>query len=60
MAYERAALVVGGGWLVALTGRNFFFPYKPAAFHAEAAAHARASALAQLALVALAGPKALV
>jgi hypothetical protein len=58
-AFERAALVVGGGWAVALTGRNFFFPNKPDDFHAAAAAHARASALLQLAVVLAAGPGAL-
>jgi|SouAtlMetagenome_1021521.scaffolds.fasta_scaffold455827_1 hypothetical protein len=41
MLFERAALVVGGGWAVALAGRNAFFPRKPDAFHASAAEHAR-------------------
>jgi len=55
MLFERAALVVGGGWAVALAGRNAFFPRKPDAFHATAADHARASAALQLALVLAAG-----
>ncbi|EOD25982.1 hypothetical protein EMIHUDRAFT_237254 [Emiliania huxleyi CCMP1516] len=59
MAYERAALVVGGGWVPALAGRNFFFPNKPQAFHSDCAAYARASAALQLLLVGLAGPGAL-
>ena len=59
MAYERAALVVGGGWVPALAGRNFFFPNKPDAFHADCAAYARTSAALQLLLVGVAGPGAL-
>lgn len=59
MAYERAALVVGGGWVPALAGRNFFFPNKPDAFHTDCAAYARTSAALQLLLVGLAGPGAL-
>ena len=41
MAFERMALVFGGGWLVAATGRNLFFPNKPDAFHETCAQHAR-------------------
>jgi len=59
MLFERAALVVGGGWAVALAGRNAFFPRKPEAFHASAAEHARASMALQLALVLGCGPGAL-
>ena len=59
MLFERAALVVGGGWAVALAGRNAFFPRKPAAFHAAAAEHARVSVAIQLALLLACGPGAL-
>ena len=56
MLFERAALVAGGGWAVALAGRNAFFPHKPDAFHASAASHARASAALQLLLLLCCGP----
>lgn len=59
MTFERAALVVGGGLAVALTGRNYFFPYKPQSFHDTAAAYARVSLALQLGLLAFAGPGAL-
>lgn len=59
MLFERAALVVGGGWAVALAGRNAFFPRKPASFHATAAGHARASLAIQLVLLVGCGPGAL-
>lgn len=45
--------------VTALIGRNLFFPNKPAAFHATCAAHARAQAVVHVAMVALAGPSAL-
>ena len=37
MTFERAALVFGGSIVVALTGNNAFFPYKPPPFHETAA-----------------------
>ncbi len=58
MSFERAALVVNDKF-VALTGRNAFFPHKPADFHATCAAYARVSAALQLSLLAVAGPGAL-
>jgi len=60
MTFERAALVVGGGYAVALTGRNYFFPNKPQSFHDNASMYARASLLLQLALLAAVGPGAIV
>ena len=59
MTFERAALVLGGAVVPALSGRNYFFPHKPAAFHATCATYARASLLVALALYAAAGPAAL-
>eukprot|EP00966_Prymnesium_polylepis_P025665 591610-Prymnesium_polylepis.2 len=59
MSFERAALIMGGGVAVALTGRNFFFPHKPQPFHDSAARYARVSLLIQLAFLALAGPGAI-
>lgn len=59
MTVERAALVVGGGLAVAITGRNFFFPYKPQSFHDGACTYARVSLFVQCVLLALFGPGAL-
>ena len=59
MTFERAALVFGGGVVPALTGRNFFFPHKPDAFHRTAATYARVSLAVQVAMLLLAGPGAL-
>ena len=56
MSFERAALVFGGAVVPALTGRNFFFPNKPQAFHDLCADYARYSALCQLTIFALSGP----
>mmetsp|Transcript_56869 Transcript_56869/g.176998 ORF Transcript_56869/g.176998 Transcript_56869/m.176998 type:complete len:520 (-) Transcript_56869:14-1573(-) len=58
MVFERFALAVNDK-LVALTGTNFFFPNKPAAFHEGCATYARAAALLHLALLATCGPGAL-
>ena len=60
MSFERAALVFGGGIVPALVGRNYFFPGKPDAFHETCAKYARTSLAIQLALLAVAGPGALV
>ena len=59
MTFERAALVGGGSLAVGLTGRNFFFPRKPQAFHDTAAAYARVSIAVVCAILALAGPGAI-
>ena len=59
MILERAALVLGGGVVVALTGRNYFFAGKPQRFHDDAASYARASLALALALYALCGPGAI-
>ncbi len=58
MMLERAALVVNDK-VVAVTGRNAFFPNKPRRFHDMCARHARVSAALQLALLATCGPGAL-
>ncbi|KAL3911304.1 MAG: hypothetical protein SGPRY_008745, partial [Prymnesium sp.] len=57
--YSLLWVDVGGGLVVALTGRNFFFPYKPSAFHETAALYARVSLLVSLAICAAAGPGAI-
>ena len=59
MTFERAALVGGGSLAVGLTGRNFFFPRKPQAFHDTATAYARVSIAVVCAILALAGPGAI-
>lgn len=55
MVFERFALAVNDK-LVALTGTNFFFPNKPAAFHDGCATYARTAALLHLALLWFFGP----
>jgi len=45
--------------VVAISGRNFFFPNKPAAFHQDCAKYARVAVTLRLALWAIAGWKAL-
>ena len=60
MSFERAALVVGGSVVPAVTGRNYFFPGKPDAFHETCARYARTSLAIQLVLLAMAGPGALI
>jgi len=47
--YERLLLAVNDV-VVALTGRNFFFPNKPKQFHRECAAYCRAACLVRVAL----------
>lgn len=58
MVFERAALCFNEK-LVAVLGRNLFFPDKPAEFHRDCAEYARASLAIHAALLALWGPKAL-
>ena len=58
MAFERLALCVNDK-VVALVGRNFFFPHKPDDFHAVCAKYSRASALLHATLLFAAGPHAL-
>lgn len=56
--YERALLSFNDV-IVAITGRNFFFPHKPDAFHRDCARYARVATAARLALCAVSGWKAL-
>ena len=54
MLFERVNLVINDK-VVALTGRNFFFPNKPQAFHDTCRQYAIASGLLQLAVFMVAG-----
>ena len=59
MTFERAALVLGGAVVPAVSGRNYFFAAKPDRFHATCATYARASMLLAAVLAAAAGPEAI-
>jgi len=56
--FERVMLVVND-LVVALTGRNYFFPNKPQSFHDECAVYCRCAVAVRAALWALAGWKSL-
>lgn len=56
--YERFMLGINDV-LVSLTGRNYFFPNKPAEFHADCALYARVATVLRLSLWKLAGIKSL-
>ena len=57
-AYERFMLVINDA-VVALSGRNFFFPNKPDRFHRECATYCRCAVAVRALLVWLAGWKSL-
>jgi len=52
--FERIMLVFNDG-IVALTGRNFFFPNKPDSFHKECATYCRCAVMVRAALCILGG-----
>jgi len=52
--FERAMLILND-FVVALIGKNLFFPNKPAAFHDECATYCRCAVVVRMALVILAG-----
>ena len=56
--YERFMLGINDV-VVSLTGQNYFFPNKPAEFHADCALYARAATVLRLSLWKLAGIKSL-
>jgi hypothetical protein len=56
--YERLMLVLNDV-VVAMTGRNFFFPNKPPEFHADCALYARVATAVRLSLWKFAGIKSL-
>lgn len=52
--FERAMLIFND-FVVAVIGKNLFFPNKPAAFHEECATYCRCAVLVRITLVVLAG-----
>ena len=58
MLVERFALVLNDK-LVALSGRNAFFPFKPVSFHRTCATYARVSAIFQMLMLTFCGPNSL-
>lgn len=56
--FERFMLLIND-FVVAIAGRNFFFPYKPDSFHEECTRYARAASVVRASLVLIGGWKTL-